>query len=77
MICNLLRELMSKLQPFQEIATMLTRTVCKKMSLLAIAGSVLALSGCVTVPDAIKGSTATPVQQLSSVQNAPNLFCRR
>ncbi|MGA9617442.1 MAG: Slp family lipoprotein, partial [Serratia proteamaculans] len=53
---------------------MLTRTVNKKMSLLAIAGCALVLSGCVTVPDAIKGSTETPVQQLSSVQNAPNLF---
>jgi len=53
---------------------MLTRTVNKKMSLLAIAGGALVLSGCVTVPDAIKGSTETPVQQLSSVQNAPNLF---
>jgi outer membrane lipoprotein len=74
MNCNLLCELMSKLQLFQEIATMLTRTVNKKMSLLAIAGCALVLSGCVTVPDAIKGSTETPVQQLSSVQNAPNLF---
>ncbi|VEA66223.1 Outer membrane protein slp precursor [Serratia plymuthica] len=53
---------------------MLTRTVSNSMSLLAMACGALALSGCVTVPDAIKGSTATPVQQLSSVQNAPNLF---
>lgn len=44
------------------------------MSLLAIAGSVLALSGCVTVPDAISGSTATPGSSLPSVQNAPNLL---
>ena len=74
MVCNLLCVLMSKLQLFQEIATMLTHTVSKKMSLLAIACGALALSGCVSVPDAIKGSTATPVQQLTSVQNAQNLF---
>lgn len=36
----------------------------------------LILAGCVTVPDTIKGSTATPVMHLSSVQHAPNLFTR-
>ncbi|WP_213978138.1 Slp family lipoprotein, partial [Serratia marcescens] len=53
---------------------MLIRTASKKLSLLAVACGALVLSGCVTVPDAIKGSTPSPVTQLSSVQNAPNLF---
>jgi outer membrane lipoprotein len=53
---------------------MLTRTLSKKRLTLAIAGSVLTLSGCVTIPDALQGTSATPVDQLSSVQNAPHLF---
>ncbi|HFD2077813.1 Slp family lipoprotein [Serratia marcescens] len=53
---------------------MLIRTASKKLSLLAVACGALVLSGCVTVPDAIKGSSPSPVTQLSSVQNAPNLF---
>ncbi|BBI91329.1 putative predicted lipoprotein [Serratia symbiotica str. Tucson] len=52
---------------------MLTRNT-KSLVLLTIACGALVLAGCVTVPDAIKGSTATPVMQLSSVQHAPNLF---
>mgnify|MGYP001042983867 FL=1 len=62
--CNLNDETRSKLQPFQEIATMLIRTASKKLSLLAVACGALVLSGCVTVPDAIKGSTPSPVTQL-------------
>ncbi len=39
------------------------------------AGAVtLALSGCVTVPDAIKGSSPTPQQDLVRVMNAPQLY---
>ncbi len=53
---------------------MLTRTLSKKLLTLAIAGSVLALSGCVTIPDAIQGTSPTPVDQLSMVQNAPKQF---
>ncbi|WLI76013.1 Slp family lipoprotein [Kosakonia sp. H02] len=32
------------------------------------------LSGCVTVPDAIKGSSATPQEDLVRVMNAPSLY---
>lgn len=53
---------------------MLTRTARKRLLLLAITCGALVLTGCVTVPDAIKGSIATPVMQLSSVQNTPNMF---
>ncbi|QCR35980.1 Slp family lipoprotein [Nissabacter sp. SGAir0207] len=34
----------------------------------------LALSGCVSVPDEIKGTTPTPQQNLAAVQNAPQLY---
>ncbi|WP_072931048.1 Slp family lipoprotein, partial [Nissabacter archeti] len=34
----------------------------------------LSLTGCVTVPDVIKGTTATPQQNLAAVQNAPQLY---
>ncbi|WP_436857674.1 Slp family lipoprotein [Citrobacter tructae] len=34
----------------------------------------LTLSGCVTVPDAIKGSSPTPQQDLLRVMNAPQLY---
>src|SRR5690606_33907829 len=33
-----------------------------------------ALSGCVTVPDAIKGTSPTPQQDLARVMNAPQLY---
>lgn len=43
-----------------------------------IAGGVLAcvllLSGCVSVPDSIKGSSALPQQDLLRVMNAPQLY---
>ncbi|WP_312946675.1 Slp family lipoprotein [Superficieibacter sp.] len=40
-----------------------------------IAGAMAgALSGCVTVPDAIKGSSPTPQQDLVRVMNAPQLY---
>ncbi|QPT11618.1 Slp family lipoprotein [Serratia rubidaea] len=53
---------------------MLIRTVIQRFTLPVLAGGVLMLSGCVTVPDAIKGSSPTPVTELASVQNAPSLF---
>ena len=34
----------------------------------------LALSGCVSVPDAIKGTSPTPQQDLARVMNAPQLY---
>nr|WP_318381367.1 Slp family lipoprotein [uncultured Enterobacter sp.] len=36
--------------------------------------AVAALSGCVSVPDAIKGSSPTPQQDLVRVMNAPQLY---
>ena len=42
---------------------------------LIMAGVVaITLSGCVTVPDAIKGSSPTPQQDLVRVMNAPELY---
>ena len=46
-----------------------------KVVRLLMAGVVAtALSGCVTVPDAIKGSSPTPQQDLVRVMNAPELY---
>lgn len=46
-----------------------------KMVRILLAGIVaVALSGCVSVPDAIKGSSPTPQQDLARVMNAPQLF---
>jgi outer membrane lipoprotein len=42
--------------------------------LLAAGAVALALSGCVSVPDAIKGSSPTPQQDLVRVMNAPELY---
>jgi outer membrane lipoprotein len=40
-----------------------------------MAGAVaVALSGCVSVPDAIKGTSPTPQQDLVRVMNAPQLY---
>lgn len=47
--------------------------VRKLGGLLTIVATLL-LSGCVTVPDAIKGTSATPQQDLASVMNAPELY---
>lgn len=52
----------------------LSHPIRRKLLTLAIAGSVLALSGCVTIPPAIQGTSPTPVTELASVQNAPQLF---
>ncbi|MDF1895820.1 Slp family lipoprotein [Rahnella contaminans] len=46
----------------------------KKWALSAVALSVLVLSGCVTVPDEIRGTTATPQMNLQAVQGAPSLY---
>ncbi len=53
---------------------MLIRTASKKLSLLAVACGALVLSGCVSVPDAIKGTSPTPQQDLVRVMNAPKLL---
>ncbi|MDU1757081.1 MAG: Slp family lipoprotein, partial [Citrobacter sp.] len=40
-----------------------------------LAGAIaLMLSGCVTVPEAIKGSSPTPQDDLVRVMNAPQLY---
>jgi outer membrane lipoprotein len=43
-------------------------------SLLLAAAVAVALSGCVSVPDAIKGTSPTPQQDLVRVMNAPQLY---
>ncbi|PUX51763.1 Slp family lipoprotein, partial [Cronobacter sakazakii] len=43
-----------------------------RSGLLAL--SVLLVSGCVSVPDAIKGTSPTPQQDLVRVMNAPELY---
>lgn len=44
-----------------------------RLSLSALGFSALLL-GCVTVPDVIKGTTATPQQDLNVVKNAPDIY---
>ncbi|MGY6029117.1 Slp family lipoprotein [Phytobacter sp. AG2a] len=47
----------------------------KRVSRWLLAGIVaVALSGCVSVPDAIKGSSPTPQEDLVRVMNAPQLY---
>ncbi|WES66521.1 Slp/YeaY family lipoprotein [Superficieibacter sp. HKU1] len=41
---------------------------------IAAGALAMALSGCVTIPDAIKGSSPTPQQDLVRVMNAPQLY---
>lgn len=53
---------------------MLAHLLNKKWVILLLANSTLLLTGCATVPDAIKGTTATPVLQLSTVQHSPKQF---
>lgn len=53
---------------------MLTPILNKKGVILVISGSLLLLSGCVSIPDAIKGTSPTPVERVVVVQNAPKQF---
>ncbi|KAB7896488.1 Slp family lipoprotein [Rouxiella sp. S1S-2] len=46
----------------------------KKSVALAVGLSVLLLSGCVTVPDSIRGTTETPQMNLVAVQGAPQIY---
>ncbi|AFI90260.1 Slp family lipoprotein [Pectobacterium parmentieri] len=46
----------------------------KSARLSMIAAAVLLLSGCVTVPDAIKGTSPTPQDDLVRVMNAPQIY---
>lgn len=46
----------------------------KKGLILATGLSALLLSGCVTVPDSIRGTTATPQMNLAAVQGAPQIY---
>ncbi|WP_275369391.1 Slp family lipoprotein [Xenorhabdus bovienii] len=43
------------------------------LQVVALAGAMI-LTGCVSVPDAIKGTTKTPVENLLSVKNTPELY---
>lgn len=53
---------------------MLARILSRKLLTLIFVGSFFTLSGCATIPDAIKGTSPTPVVQLSMVQNMPSQF---
>ena len=44
------------------------------VSRLMATAAVILLSGCVTIPDAIKGTSAMPQQDLVRVMNAPQLY---
>lgn len=46
----------------------------KKARLCLVAATVLLLSGCVTIPDAIKGTSPTPQDDLVRVMNAPQIY---
>ncbi|KML67396.1 Slp family lipoprotein [Pectobacterium peruviense] len=46
----------------------------KKARLCMVAATALLLSGCVTVPDAIKGTSPTPQDDLVRVMNAPQIY---
>lgn len=46
----------------------------KAVRLLLVSAVAVALSGCVTIPDAIQGTSPTPQQDLVRVMNAPELY---
>ncbi|GLY62299.1 membrane protein [Pectobacterium brasiliense] len=46
----------------------------KKARLGIVVATALLLSGCVTVPDAIKGTSPTPQDDLGRVMNAPQIY---
>lgn len=46
----------------------------KKARLCLVAAAALLLSGCVTIPDAIKGTSPTPQDDLVRVMNAPQIY---
>ncbi|MEH0875802.1 Slp family lipoprotein [Pectobacterium cacticida] len=46
----------------------------KHVRLGIVAATVMLLSGCVTVPDAIKGTSPTPQEDLVRVMNAPQIY---
>ncbi|WP_275482607.1 MULTISPECIES: Slp family lipoprotein [Yersinia] len=55
--------------------TAMTPSELRRKWLFGLVGlSALLLTGCVTIPDAIKGTTATPQQNLNAVRNAPQVF---
>ncbi|CDH04453.1 putative membrane protein (fragment) [Xenorhabdus bovienii str. oregonense] len=43
------------------------------LQVVALAGAMI-LTGCVSVPDAIKGTTKTPVENLLSVKDTPEKY---
>ncbi|WP_237388393.1 Slp family lipoprotein [Xenorhabdus sp. Sc-CR9] len=53
---------------------MLNGTYYRSIIKTAVLLGTMILVGCVSVPDVIKGTTKTPVEKLSSVKNAPELY---
>ncbi|MBD2796759.1 Slp family lipoprotein [Xenorhabdus sp. 18] len=53
---------------------MLNGTYYRSILQAALLVGTLALAGCVSVPDVIKGTSKTPVENLFSVKNAPELY---
>ncbi|SFN72084.1 Slp family lipoprotein [Xenorhabdus japonica] len=53
---------------------MLNTTCYRSILQAAVLLGTLVLAGCVSVPDVIKGTTKTPVENLLSVKNAPELY---
>nr|WP_233420657.1 Slp family lipoprotein [Xenorhabdus nematophila] len=53
---------------------MLNGTYYRSVLKAVVLSGMMILAGCVSVPDAIKGSTKTPVENLFSVKNAPELY---
>nr|WP_314265842.1 Slp family lipoprotein [uncultured Moellerella sp.] len=47
---------------------------CLGVAKIALLFGAIALSGCVSIPQTIKGNSATPVTNLSSVRNAPEMY---
>ncbi|EQB99075.1 Slp family lipoprotein [Photorhabdus temperata] len=47
---------------------------CRTGFKAAILLGAVMLTGCVTIPDSVKGTSPTPVQDLLSVKNTPDLF---
>ncbi|MBC8953126.1 Slp family lipoprotein [Xenorhabdus sp. PB62.4] len=50
------------------------RSILQAILFLGMVLGMAMLAGCVSVPDAIKGMTKTPVENLLSVKNAPELY---
>ncbi|WP_127956747.1 Slp family lipoprotein [Serratia microhaemolytica] len=52
----------------------LPRCANRAVIVLSLLFGLMALSGCVSVPQTLQGTTSTPLMQLAMVQNSPKLF---